>query len=135
MIVAHTQPFFQSTSGILVLVFVGAIATFLFTIMPVWFRQDRKDRLAAKIKQQDEFTKQNLVLARIVNAIAPENRPGLVQRVEELELNVSTVVNELDNHILVSRDHLIELRKSLQEVKEYLSNDLRQTIRRNNNGD
>lgn len=117
------------------MVFVGAIATFLFTIMPVWFRQDRKDRLAAKIKQQDEFTKQNLVLARIVNAIAPENRPGLVQRVEELELNVSTVVNELDNHILVSRDHLIELRKSLQEVKEYLSNDLRQTIRRNNNGD
>lgn len=104
------QPFFQSSAGALSLLLLGALLTGAVS----WFLTYRRD-----VRQQ------NRVLFRLSDAIMPEGRMGLVERVERVESNLSVAVTELESHMTLSATQRVELLASMSELRTYVESELR----------
>lgn len=95
-------PFSSSAPGAVALVLIGALAMFVFTYVPAKFRQSR-----------DRDDRQLVLLTQLTDAVNPSGRPGLVQRVEELERNLDGCSRELERHIALSETQRREILESV----------------------
>lgn len=67
---------------------------------------------------------ETLVLLR--NAISPQGRPGLVQRMETVEVNLSIVSRELEQHEELAGSQRLELMQSVEQLRAWVGRELDQ---------
>lgn len=72
--------------------------------------------VSALLANKTDQKKQLRILYRVADAVIPEDRQGLVVRVENVEKIAAIVTEELENHEQVSRDQIRELKSSIKDL-------------------
>lgn len=107
------QPFFASGAGAVTLVLIGALAAGAVS----WYLSYRKD-----------VRDQNKLLWTLRNAIVPDGRAGLVERVERLESNLNECSRELEAHTALSETQRRELMQSITDLRTFCERELRNRV-------
>lgn len=102
--IAHV-PFFQTTGGAITLALITALSGGVVAWFFTW-RRDQKEK--------------NRKLDKIIDVLDPENKAGLVQTVDTLEVNVNELSRELENHQAVSQEVQKNIYKSIEDLKGYI---------------
>lgn len=108
--VAASQPFIQSTAGAITL----GLLTVLCSGMVTWF-----------LRYQSDVRSQNRILFRLSDAIMPEGRAGLVERMERVEVNLSVCAEEVERNQALASENRRELLASFAELRVWCENELR----------